>query len=180
MRLLIIAVMALSIAFNFAYSQKTRNTAEEIEKRRKNAKEKLRDSREKARPHPMKKQKGYDSFEQALKEAADVKRLSLRSKKIETIPSEISKFKVLEVLDLSNNAITVIPKEIGTLQNLKVLKISRNKLSSIPLEIKNLQNLKILDLSSNNLTIDLPTYPLPIIHTLFIYQIPLFLQKYFS
>ncbi len=89
------------------------------------------------------------SFSEASKKSIS---LSLVSKSIEVIPTEIETFKNLKFLDLENNQITHIPEEFGQLENLSEFHIPINKLKGLPSSFGNLQNLKILGLAQNEFT----------------------------
>ncbi len=100
----------------------------------------------------LKNQPVYDNLSEALKEPDKVIRLSLRGKKLKTVPGDIFKFKNLQELDLSKNKLTSLPEKIGTLSNLQILNVSSNQLGSLPDSIGMLKNLKKITAFKNNLT----------------------------
>jgi internalin A len=78
--------------------------------------------------------------------------LNLSSKKLTSLPPEISKLKNLTELDISNNELTSLPHEIGELKNLTSFNVSDNRLTLLPPEISELKNLTSLNISVNELT----------------------------
>jgi len=77
--------------------------------------------------------------------------LDVRGNKLKTFPKEIATFKYLQELDISTNKIEVITKELGELIHLKKFIANSNKIVSIPPEIKHLKKLKLLDLWGNDI-----------------------------
>tara|TARA_B110000503_G_scaffold143752_1_gene248028 strand:+ start:5313 stop:6629 length:1317 start_codon:yes stop_codon:yes gene_type:complete len=79
---------------------------------------------------------------------------SYRSESIEPfdlkLPSNVSKFKDLEALNLSG-VVSELPEEIGDLKSLMFLSLPNNtKLKSLPKSIANLDNLEILNIKGSN------------------------------
>jgi len=79
---------------------------------------------------------------------------SYRSEAIEPfdlkLPSNVSKFKDLEALNLSG-VVSELPEEIGDLKSLMFLSLPNNtKLKSLPKSIANLDNLEILNIKGSN------------------------------
>lgn len=94
-----------------------------------------------------------ESFEEALKDPAKVKSISINPNTggdfLEEIPASISKFTNLEELYLSDHGLAAIPKEIGSLKKLKVLGLAGNSLEKLPEELFSLTQLKELILFDN-------------------------------
>jgi len=65
------------------------------------------------------------------------------------LPSQIGKWKDLQVLNVSNNQMTGIPAEIGQLRFLTTIDYSNNQIDTMPNEIANLTNLVSLSLAGN-------------------------------
>jgi len=104
----------------------------------------------------------YDNLRIALKEPLKVKKLDLSyrgvwkyqknlSKKQE-LPSEIGRFKNLEVFNLTLQDLKTLPSEFSQLTNLKILDISYNDFKSFPTEIFSCENLDSLDLKLSRIT----------------------------
>ena len=77
-----------------------------------------------------------------------------------TIPPDIGKLTMLEVLGLYGNSLLIgaIPPELGNLTMLRSLSLDSNNLSGpIPPELGNLTTLKFLNLSENNLIGPIPS-----------------------
>lgn len=102
--------------------------------------------------YQLKNQKSCVSIEDAKKDSSKVVKLTLKRKKIKTIPSEIWNMTNLQFLDLSKNKIDSIPPQIKNLKNLQVLILSRNKINTLPEEFYQLTNLKIIKIGSNNIS----------------------------
>lgn len=100
--------------------------------------------------------KMYTSIEEAKLNPDSVKYLSLKHKKLKTVPSEVFQFKNLEVLDLSKNKLEEIPEDIGKLKNLKELSVSNNYLTTLPIQIGQLVELRKIIAYQNNISL-LPT-----------------------
>ncbi|MEO1259009.1 MAG: GEVED domain-containing protein [Bacteroidota bacterium] len=84
--------------------------------------------------------------------SGNISELSLRSKNLTMLPSEIGDIVSLLDLDLFGNQLTGLPAEIGDLVNLTRLVLLNNQLNAVPPEIGNLASLEILFLSNNQLT----------------------------
>lgn len=95
--------------------------------------------------------KVFTSLEAALANPDSVYILSLKGKKLTTIPDEVFTFKHLLVLDLSKNRIESLPSSIGQLSNIVELDLSNNKLTQLPAEITQLQALRKLSLNRNSI-----------------------------
>ncbi|KAM9797649.1 leucine-rich repeat-containing protein 39 isoform 2-T3 [Syngnathus typhle] len=68
---------------------------------------------------------------------------------LQKIPSFISLFSNLLVLDLSRNGVTEIPKDIGSLTQLRELLLSYNKVRLVPEELGDCESLERLELAVN-------------------------------
>ena len=80
---------------------------------------------------------------------SDIVRLD--SKRITSIPDEISKLKKLKSLNLDNNKIKKLPESISKLSKLEKLSLANNQIKQIPSSIVKILNLSYLDLSNNDL-----------------------------
>lgn len=78
--------------------------------------------------------------------------LSLHSKNLSYLPSELGNLTALEYLYLSVNKLTNLPPEIGNLNNLLWIELSVNNIESLPKEILNLTNLVCIWFNGNNLS----------------------------
>lgn len=72
----------------------------------------------------------YTDLVQALAHPDNVKVLALHG--LQHLPSEIGKFKNLQLLDLSANVLTELPPEIDELTQLRVLNVTNNMLKGFP------------------------------------------------
>ena len=77
--------------------------------------------------------------------------LDLSKNKLTKFPVELAKFKYLQELNITGNKIEVVTKELGELIYLKKFLASQNKIVSLPPEIKNLKKLKFIDLWGNDI-----------------------------
>lgn len=100
--------------------------------------------------------KMYTSIEEALLNTDSVRYLSLKHKKLKTLPSEIFQFKNLEILDISKNKLEEIPEDILKLKKLRELSVSNNNLTTLPIQIGDLIHLKKILAFQNNIAL-LPT-----------------------
>ena len=102
---------------------------------------------------------GLIEFPEIICSLKYLKKLSLVSHELYSVPDSISQLQSLEELDIHwNETLTVLPPTIGNLKNLQILDLRLNNLHTIPLELHNLMNLKKLDLSWNYLT-EFPSIP---------------------
>ncbi|XP_062925260.1 leucine-rich repeat-containing protein 2 isoform X1 [Mobula hypostoma] len=92
----------------------------------------------------------------SLMEKTYLREWHIKKTSIEIIPSFITMFQDLIVMDLSRNCIKELPAEIGKMTKLKELNVSFNKLTSIPPELGNCENLEKLNLASNLKLEELP------------------------
>jgi len=95
----------------------------------------------------------YSSIEEALLNPDSVRYLSLKHKKLKTLPFEIFQFKNLEILDVSKNKLTELPEEIQKLSKLRELSVSNNNLTTFPIQIGNLIALKKIIAYQNNIAL---------------------------
>lgn len=97
----------------------------------------------------------YCQFTQIPEILAKLKQLKVLSFRLKCnlvlLPTWISNFTELEVLNLNENKIRELPLSIGALTKLKELHLYYNKLEELPKEFFQLQQLKILDLARNRL-----------------------------
>jgi serine/threonine protein kinase/GTPase SAR1 family protein len=84
-----------------------------------------------------------------------VKKLSLMSNYLTSVPKEFGKLGVLERLNLAHNRLTLIPSEIVLLPLLKSLTLANNDLVELPDETEWTPSLNVLNISHNQLK-DLP------------------------
>jgi Leucine rich repeat/WG containing repeat len=98
-------------------------------------------------------------------ETVDLRVLMLDGNRIKWLPSDIGRFRQLEVLTaltpyfgklqklqelhLDHNQISSLPEEIGLLTEMRTLNIDSNQLTSLPNEIGDLKSLRRLELSHN-------------------------------
>lgn len=75
--------------------------------------------------------------------------LYLNHNALTSIPSEITKLKHLELLDLSGNNLVSVPAELGMLTSLKELYLFDNHLSNLPAELGSLHQLQTLGIEGN-------------------------------
>ncbi|MCU0437366.1 MAG: leucine-rich repeat domain-containing protein [Raineya sp.] len=90
----------------------------------------------------------YTSLEEALKKPEKVEILILKNKGFKTFPTEIFKFKNLQILNLDENQISDIPPQINQLKKLVGFAMQMNQLKTLPKEFGEL-NLVELRLSAN-------------------------------
>jgi Leucine-rich repeat (LRR) protein len=95
----------------------------------------------------------YTSLEEALLNPNEVRYLSLKHKKLRTLPQEIYQFKNLEILDLSKNRLEEIPSEIDKFKQLKEINVANNNLTTLPIQIGQLIHLKKILASQNNIAL---------------------------
>ena len=79
------------------------------------------------------------------------KQLLLSELKIDSLPSDISSLKQLEIIDLSFNNFTEIPPALRKLKNLRQLNLNGNKLSAVPDWISELVTIERLHLGANRI-----------------------------
>ena len=75
--------------------------------------------------------------------------LNLSKMRLDSVPSNLSKFSNLIFLDLSKNKLKELPTFIGELQKLKELNLAKNKLDKLPIELCKMKNLERLILNRN-------------------------------
>ncbi|MFM7900949.1 MAG: leucine-rich repeat domain-containing protein [Bacteroidota bacterium] len=95
--------------------------------------------------------KTYTSLEEAHQYPDSVYILSLKGKKLTSIPDDVFKFKHLLVLDLSKNRIATLPATIGQLTDLVELDLSNNRITTLPTEIGGMRSLRKLSLNRNSI-----------------------------
>ncbi|KAH7102794.1 L domain-like protein [Auriculariales sp. MPI-PUGE-AT-0066] len=112
--------------------------------------------------------------------ACDLTMIRIRDNEIPVIPSEISYFGALAVLDAHANQLTALPASLCDLEELSNVDISSNKLTALPRAFANLANLAVLNIAYNQITTLSETLtvagravPLPRLHTLDISHNPL-------
>lgn len=83
-----------------------------------------------------------------------IQTLYLQHNNLRAIPPNISRFRILKLLDLSNNSVPEIPENLTSLKNLRYLIMRNNQLdnNSLPKSFGALNNLETLNLSGNNFT----------------------------
>ncbi len=90
----------------------------------------------------------YSSWQEALKNAKKVQKLSITGEK-ELDIKKLGKLRNLTELELINCNLSSLPKSIKRLTKLEKINLYGNFLSTLPKEIENLNNLKVLNLSDN-------------------------------
>ncbi len=96
----------------------------------------------------LEKAANYDVFPEKLR---GIKKIYL-SGSSQKVLEALTKFEMLEELDLSHCGLTELPESIGNLRNLEVLDLENNELTELPESILDLRNLKELDIGGNRLT----------------------------
>lgn len=81
-----------------------------------------------------------------------VKELGLYKQHIDHIPESISRFKILEVLDLGYNNLKVLPKVLTNLTQLIRLNLMWNQFSELPKIIRQIVTINELEFQGNKLT----------------------------
>jgi len=97
------------------------------------------------------KQKTFYNLAEAIQCKENVYKLNLRSKNLDTFPTEICSMLNLQELYLDSNSISYFPSELAYLKNLQILSISSNTIKKLTSKIGYLDNLKYLNLSVNEL-----------------------------
>jgi len=90
--------------------------------------------------------------ELTLSSLENLRKLTLDSCAIETLPEDIGGLCSLHKLDLSSNPLKALPKSIGQLSQLQTLNLSGNPLEALPKSIGQLSQLQTLNLSQTSLT----------------------------
>jgi myosin heavy subunit len=89
---------------------------------------------------------------QIFTELAFIGRLDLSGNKLTAIPEDITKLRLLVILNLHNNLLTGFPGEaVKSLVQLRMLNISQNQLKSLPDELSCLPMLEVFDASNNQI-----------------------------
>jgi Leucine-rich repeat (LRR) protein len=95
----------------------------------------------------------YTSLEEALLVPDSVRYLSLKHKKLKSVPPEVFQFKNLEILDLSKNKLTEIPEDIQKLGKLREISVANNYLTTFPIQLGNLTELRKIVAYQNNIAL---------------------------
>ncbi|XP_056894371.1 leucine-rich repeat-containing protein 39 isoform X1 [Takifugu flavidus] len=101
-------------------------------------------------------QEDWKSLPDCLVQLPHVQEWQIHRTGLQTIPSFISRFQNLLVLDLSRNGISNIPRQIGELPQLKELLLSYNRIQLVPEELGCCQSLERLELAMNRNLDQLP------------------------
>ncbi len=95
---------------------------------------------------------GFYSLEEAFNIHPDsVFKLSLRKMKLDSLPSEILRFKNIQSLDLSGNKLKSLPEFIAEFSLLQEIDISKNKFTHFPEQICLLKNVAVLKMNRNEM-----------------------------
>ncbi len=78
-----------------------------------------------------------------------VRCLNLEKMKLRSLPSEIYRYRNLEVLNLDKNKLDSLPDSIRVFKHLTELRASKNNLQLFPIQICALTQLKVISLSRN-------------------------------
>ncbi|NHJ02070.1 MAG: leucine-rich repeat domain-containing protein [Candidatus Heimdallarchaeota archaeon] len=78
-----------------------------------------------------------------------LERLKIQSCLLKTIPDTIGNLKNLTLLDLDYNELTSLPETLGNLENLQELWVRQNMLKSLPASLNNLKKLQTLSTDFN-------------------------------
>lgn len=105
----------------------------------------------------LEREKWFYSMDEAMREPNKVFKLSLKGKKMKTLPADIARFPNLQVLNLSDNKLKTLPDELSYLQHLQVLILTNNKLKKLPDSMQDLENLTQLYLGRNKL-VEMPAW----------------------
>lgn len=82
----------------------------------------------------------------------EVKAISFRKMKLDSLPKKLAQFENLEYLILSKNRLTELPDFIGEMTKIVHLDLSQNKFSELPEQVCSLSNLEELILNRNLLS----------------------------
>ena len=82
----------------------------------------------------------------------NLRSLSLKNKKIKSLPSAISNLTELEILDISDNLLEDLPDALSQLTKLRKLNLNNNQFQKLPECIYKLDNLESLYIKLNHLT----------------------------
>ena len=86
----IIIILIFSFIINYNYAQESRESSKNDKKKEMmERKKRVKDARQRTKPV---KKAGFQSFDDAIKDASTIKRLILRRKEIKEIPQSISKY----------------------------------------------------------------------------------------
>jgi len=94
--------------------------------------------------------KVLSSFKE-YKQFVNLQELTIKRKKLDSIPDGVFDLVNLQMLNLTKNRISKLDTRIGEMVNLRELKLGDNLIPSLPKEIKNLQDLKNLELWANEI-----------------------------
>jgi len=83
-----------------------------------------------------------------------IQKLDLSLNKLASFP-DLSRFSVLEDLNLTGNMLSVLPEELGSATTLRTLVLNGNVLKTLPHSIGKLENLEKLEINNNDL-VELP------------------------
>ncbi|NGX38068.1 MAG: E3 ubiquitin-protein ligase SlrP [Chlamydiae bacterium] len=81
-----------------------------------------------------------------------LKKLTIHSGHLTSIPSEICELTNLEELNLCHNQLTALPSEFGNLKNLKKLYLTKNLFTSFPMEICQISQLELFTCADNQIS----------------------------
>lgn len=94
----------------------------------------------------------FISWQEALTAHPDtIFAIDFSKSKLDSLPSELQKFKNIKALDLSRNNLTELPVFFKEFKNLELLDLFKNNLTKCPPVINYLQELKYLSLAKNSL-----------------------------
>ena len=91
-----------------------------------------------------------------LHQLKNLRKLSLKSNRLRSLPNEMGILKTLQDLNLQDNQITRLPRHIGGLRAIQRLDLKSNDLAALPAAIGKLTSLKALDISDNRRISQLP------------------------
>lgn len=94
----------------------------------------------------------FSSLGKLLSCVKHLKKLSLDSNGLETLPNELGELTDLEILGLKNNKLRNLPDFLFNLTKLQILDIQANRLEKLPPKITNLKSLEKLLAVGNKLT----------------------------
>ncbi|GLD51859.1 E3 ubiquitin-protein ligase LRSAM1 isoform X1, partial [Lates japonicus] len=77
--------------------------------------------------------------------------LDLHENKLTSLPEDIGKLALLQILNVEKNRLKALPDSIGDLRLLQTLSLKGNYLSELPSSVGSLHSLRTLDVSDNNI-----------------------------
>lgn len=95
------------------------------------------------------KKNRLDSLPSDLKRFKKLKTLDISHNKLENLPDFLTELKSLEEIDFSKNKFCAFPEQLFKINTLQKISFTRNSIESIPASISNLKELTYLDFWDN-------------------------------